>query len=125
MALEEVLEEVRVQLEEKIKRQLSGLQGLVAKPLYNSRMPLYLEMSTDHETFELTFLSDGGIQLRRGHSAHPDVRVESDAQTLGELFQNPSPARFKEMESRKMIRIIACTQKGKDAEAYIRRYLAA
>jgi len=125
MALEEVLEKVRVQLEERIKRQLSGLQGLVAKPLYNSRMPLYLEMATDHEAFEFTFLSDGGVQLRRGHSAHPDVRVESDAQTLGELFQNPSPDRFKEMESRSMIRIIACTQKGREAEAYIRRYLGA
>jgi hypothetical protein len=82
-------------------------------------------MSTDRETFELTFLTDGDIQLRRGHSAHPDVRLEIEAQTLGELFQNPSPARFKEMESRNMVRIIACTQKGKEAEAYIRRYLGA
>jgi hypothetical protein len=125
MAVEEVLEDVRVQLEEKIKRQLSGLQGLVVKPLYNSRMPLHLEISTDHETFELTFLVDGDIQLRRGHSAGPDVRFEGDAQTLGELFQNPSPALFKEMESRDRIRIIAITQKGKDAEAYIRHYLGA
>jgi len=88
-------------------------------------MPLYLEVSTDHETFELTFLSDGDIQLRRGHSAIPDIRLESGAQTLGELFQNPSPTRFKEMENRRMIRIVVCTQKGKEAEAYIRRYLGA
>jgi hypothetical protein len=125
MTLKDVLPQVRVQLEENIKRQLTGLQGLVARPLYNSRMPLRLEMSTDHETFELTFLNDGDVRLSHGHSASPDVRLESDAQTLEELFRNPSPARFKEMESRNMIRIIACTPKGKDAEAYIRRYLAA
>jgi len=125
MALEDVLQQVRVQLEEKIKRQLTGLQGLVARPLYNSRMPLHLELSTGHETFQLTFLNDGDIQLSRGHDASPDVRLESDAQTLGELFQNPTPTRFKEMESRNMIRITACTRKGRDAEAYIRRYLAA
>ncbi|MGP8068644.1 MAG: hypothetical protein ACLP5V_02005 [Candidatus Bathyarchaeia archaeon] len=125
MALEDVLQQVRVELEEKIKRQLTGLQGLVARPLYNSRMPLHFEISTDSETFELGFLNDGDVRLSRGHSASPDVRLESDAQTLEELFQNPSPARFKEMESRNMIRIISLTQKGKDAEAYIRHYLAA
>lgn len=125
MALEEVLEEVRKQLEENIKRQFSGLQGLVARPLYNSRMPLYLEMSTHDGTFEFVFLNDGDIRLGRGQSARADVRLESDAQTLDVLFQNPSPARFKEMESRNMIRIIALTRKGKEAEAYIRRYLGA
>jgi len=82
MSVEEVLVQVRMQLEEKIKRQLSGLQGFVAKPIYNSLMPLHLEMLTEPEAFELVFLNDGDIELKHGQSANPDVRIESDAQTL-------------------------------------------
>jgi hypothetical protein len=67
MALEEVLERVRVQLEEKIKRQLSGMQCLLARRLCNSRMILYLEMSADHEAFEVMILNEDGIQIRRSH----------------------------------------------------------
>jgi hypothetical protein len=62
MSIEEVLVQVRTQLEEKIKRQLSGLQGLVAKPIYNSLMPLHGGMLTGPEGFELVFLNDGFLQ---------------------------------------------------------------
>ena len=58
MSIEEVLVQVRSQLEEKIKRQLSGMKGFVAKPIYNSLMPLHLEMLADPEAFELVFLND-------------------------------------------------------------------
>jgi hypothetical protein len=123
MSLQEVLEQARIRLEEKIKRQLSGLQGFVAKPIYNSLMPLHVEMLTDPEAFELVFLNDGDIELKRGQSSDPDVRIESDAQTLRSLFQNPNPELFKDLEKQNRIRITALTRKGRDAEAYIRRYL--
>jgi hypothetical protein len=124
MSLDEVLEEVRVRLKEKIKNQLSGLQGFVVKPIYNSRMPLHLEMLTGDQTFELVFLVDGEIELKRGPSSNPDVRIESDPETLRKLFQHPSADLFTDLEKRKQITITVLTQNGRDTEAYIRHYLA-
>jgi len=123
MALENVLEEMRTRLEERIKRQLSGLQGFVVRPVYNSMMPLHVEMSLAPETFEFVFLKEGTVELSRGHASNPDVRIESDAQTFMSLFQNPSAERFKELESQGKTIITSLTKKGKDAEGYIRRYL--
>lgn len=123
MSIEEVLSQVRTQLEEKIKRELSGMKGFVAKPIYNSFMPLHLEMLTDPEAFELLFLKDGNVQLTHGQGSNPDVRIESDAQTLRKLFQSPDAELFKNLEEKKRITITALTKKGRDAEAYIRHHL--
>jgi hypothetical protein len=124
MSVEEVLSQVRIQLEAKVKRQLSGLQGFVVKPIYNSLMPLHVEILTDPEAFVLVFLNDGDIELKHGQSSNPDVRIESDAQTLGNLFQTPGAELFNDLEKQNRIRITAITKKGRDAEAYIRRYLS-
>jgi hypothetical protein len=124
MSVEEVLSQVRIQLETKVKRQLSGLQGFVVKPIYNSLMPLHVEILTDPEAFALVFLNDGDIELKHGQSSNPDVRIESDAQTLGNLFQTPGAELFNDLEKQNRIRITALTKKGRDAEAYIRRYLS-
>ena len=123
MSLEEVLSQVRTQLEEKIKRQLFGLQGIVVKPLYNSLMPMHVEILTDPEAFELVLLSDGFIELKPGQSSAPDLRIESDAEMLRNLFENPDVDRFKDLEKQSRITITALTRKGIEAEAYIRRYL--
>ena len=123
MALEDVLEKLRTRLEDRIKRQLSGLQGFVVRPIYNSTMPLHVEMSLDHEAFEYVFLKDGSIELNRDGS-NADVRIESDIQTFLSLVQNPSAERFKELERQGKIRITSLTKKGNDAEGYIRKYLA-
>ncbi len=123
MALEDVLEEIRMRLEERIKRQLSGLQGFVVRPVYNSMMPLHVEMSLAPEVFQFVFLKDGIVELSHGRGSNADVRIESDNQTFISLFQNPSAERFKELEGQGRIRITSLTKKGKDAEGYIRRYL--
>lgn len=123
MVFEEVLEEVRVRLTEKIQRQLSGMQGFVLKPIYNSRMPLHVEIATGKEAFELVFLVDGEIELTHGAGSNPDVRIESNAETLMNLFKNPSSELFRELESRNMIKINVLTQKGRDTEIYVRHYL--
>ena len=123
MALDDALEETRVRLEERIKRQLSGLQGFVVRPVYNSMMPLHVEVSLAPEVFELVFLKDGKVELGHGY-APADVRIESDSQTFMSLFQNSSAELFNELEKRRKIRITSLTKKGKDAEGYIRRYLA-
>jgi hypothetical protein len=124
MSVEEILLQVRRRLEEKIKRQLSGMQGLVVKPIYNTLMPLHVGMLTGPEASELVFLNDGDIELKHGQSANYDVRIESDAETLRSLFQNPGAELFKDLEKQKRIRITALTKKGRDAEAYIRHYLS-
>ena len=122
MTLREVLEEIRTGLEERIKHQLSGLQGFVLRPIYNSIMPLHVETSLALEVFEFVFLKDGAVELSHGSNA--DVRIESDLQTFISLFQNPSVELFKELERQNKIRITSLTKKGMDAEGYIRRYLA-
>ena len=123
MSIEDILAQVRTQLEEKIKRQLFGLQGIVVKPLYNSLMPMHVEILTDPEAFELVLLSDGFIELKPGQSSAPDLRIESDAEMLRNLFENPDVDRFKDLEKQSRITITALTRKGIEAEAYIRRYL--
>lgn len=124
MALEDVLEEIRSRLEERIKRQLSGLQGFVVRPIFNSTMPLHVEMSLDSKVFEFVFLKDGAVELSHNNGSNTDVRIESDTQTFLSLFKNPSAELFKELERQNKIRITALTKKGNDAEGYIRRYLA-
>ena len=123
MALDDILEQIRVRLEERIKQQLSGLQGLVARPVYNSMMPLHVEVSLAPEAFELLFLKDGIVELRHGSGSIVDVRIESDPQTFASLFQNPNSELFNDLERRGKIRITPLTKKGKDVEAYIRRTL--
>jgi len=123
MALDDILEQIRVRLEERIKQQLSGLQGLVARPVYNSMMPLHVEVSLAPEAFELLFLKDGIVELRHGSGSIVDVRIESDPQTFASLFQNPNSELFNDLERRDKIRITPLTKKGKDVEAYIRRTL--
>ena len=123
MTFEDVLEEIRVKLEERIRKQLSGLQGFVLKPLYNSTMPLCVQLSLAPEIFEFLFHEDGIVKLSRGSGSNPDVRIESDLQTFMSLFQNPSAKLFNELERGSRIRITSITKKGSDAEGYIRRYL--
>jgi len=122
VALEHVLEEIRTSLEEKIKRQLSGVQGFVVRPIYNSIMPLHVETALATQTFEFIFLKDGVVEL--GHGYNADVRIESDPETFVSLFRNPSVELLKELERQNKIRITSLTKKGNDAEAYIRRYLS-
>jgi hypothetical protein len=124
MALEEALGEIRARLEERIGRQLSGLQGFVVRPVYNSMMPLHVEVSLAHEVFELVFLKDGIVELRHGSGSNVDVRIESDAQAFMSLFRNPSTELFNQLERQRKIRISSLTKKGRDAEGYIRSYLA-
>lgn len=124
MSLDRVMEEIRAGLEGKIKGQLSGLQGFVVGPLYNSMMPLHVEMSLAPEVFEFLFLKDGVVKLSHGHGSNVDMRIESDAETFKSLFQNPSTEAFNGLERENRIRITSLTKKGKDAEGYIRKYLA-
>ena len=117
------LEDIRVRLEEKVKRQLLGLQGFVVRPIYNSITPLHVELLLGSEAFDLAFLKDGAIELNRGHASNVDMRIESDSQTFMSLFKNPSTELFKELEGTHQVRITSLTRKGRDAEGYIRRYL--
>ena len=87
-------------------------------------MPLRVEVLLAPEIFELVFLKDGVVELRRSSGSNVDVRIESDAQTFMSLFKDPSTELFNEMERKSKIRITSLTRKGKDAEGYIRRYLA-
>jgi hypothetical protein len=121
--MREFLAQIRGRAEERIKRELSGLGGLVKRPLYNSRMPLCVLVSTDHERYELVFMHDGDVELRESSSSRPDVTIESDTRTLERLLTNPDPAEFKLLESSSKIRITTASQKGREAESYIRRFL--
>ena len=123
MALEGVLEEIRARLEERTKRQLSGLQGFVVRPIYNSMMPLHVELSLSPKIFGFLFLKDGIVELRHSSDSIVDVHIESDAQTFMSLFRNPNAEIFHELERQRRIRITSFTKKGRDAEGYIRRYL--
>jgi hypothetical protein len=124
MALEAALEKMRTELESGIKRQLSGLQGLVVKPVYNSMMPLHVEMSLVSQVYDFVFLKDGMVSLKPGSALTPDVRIESDPQTFMALFQNPSSELFNQLESESKIKITSLTEKGKQAEGYIRKHFA-
>jgi len=124
MSIDSVLEEMRTRLEQGIKQRLSGLQGMVVKPVYNSMMPMHVEMSLAPEISEFVFLKDGVVELSHGAASNVDVRIESDAQTFISLFKSPSAALFKELEGQGKIKITSLTKKGKDAEGYIRKYLA-
>lgn len=124
MDLDNALEKLRTELEDKIRRQLSGLQGLIVKPVYNSMMPLEVEIALASQAYVFVFYKDGIVRLKTGFSSAPDVRIQSDPETFISLFQAPSPELFNELERQGKIRVTSLTKKGNDAEGYIRRYLA-
>ena len=123
MVLREVLSQVRERTEERIKRELSGFGGLFKRPIYNSRMPLHVLVSTDDQRYELVFLHDGNVELRDSSSSRPDVIIASDTQTLQRLFLKPSADEFELLERQGKVKITAVSQKGREAESYMRSFL--
>jgi len=119
-----MLEEMRSKLEEGIKKQLSGLRGLVVRPIYNSMMPLHVEIALPSNLFELEFMNDGPVNLSRDPPSNVDLRIQTDAETLRAVFKHPSAELFAELEAQRRISITSLTKKGSDAEGYIRKYLA-
>ena len=124
MSLESILEAIRSKLEEGIKQQLSGLRGLVVKPVYNSMMPLRVELALPSNVSELVFLKDGQVNLSREPLSNVDVRIQTDAETLRTAFNNPSAELFEKLEAQGKISITSLTKKGSEAEGYIRKHLA-
>ena len=119
-----MLEGMRSKLEEGIKQHLAGLRGLVVKPVYNSMMPLHLEMVLPSNVFELVFLKEGLVSLSRNPPSSVDVRIQTDAETLRTVFEHPSAELFAELEAQSKMSITSLTKKGSDAEGYIRKYFA-
>jgi len=119
-----ILEEIRARLENKIQQNLSGFQGLIIKPAYNSMMPLHVQVSLLPQLYTLTFLRNGRVHLERHCMRQSaDLCIECDANTFAFLCQNPDINLFNELERCQKIKIVSVTKKGKNAEKYIRRYL--
>lgn len=82
-----------------------------------------VQVLTNNERPELLFLSDGCIELRDDQSPNPDLTINCDVQTLQRIFIGGGVSEFKRLENLGRIRITADTQKGREAESYIRSVL--
>lgn len=118
--LYKILTPIKSEAERKIKQQLSGIKGIVATPLYNSYMPLNVNVSADDQGCTLGFKTGGAVILKRGTNSKPDVTVQSNCQTLQELFTYRSRMAFEQAERNGDITITAHTQKGQTALSQIR-----
>ena len=94
------------------------------RPIYNSMMPLHVEIALPSNVSELEFLNDGLVNLSRDPPSNVDLRICTDAETLRTAFKNPNAKLFAELEAQRRISITSLTKKGSDAEGYIRKYLA-
>lgn len=112
-SLYDVLKEIGVETESKVKRELSGPSGAIKTLFYNLITPLVLDFQTEEECYHFIIQKGGSVSLRRGLHSNPDVKVSGEHAELLYLFQNRDKERFTLAERTRKITIIPRTFKGR------------
>lgn len=121
--LASLLEPLRTEAERKIKEQLSGPKGLGMKFIYDTMMPINLNITGGDQECYLEFLAGGNVQLHSGLAGSPDVSVKGDLESLRNVILQRSSRLFEEAE--RSVRIVATAHswKGQQAMQKVREIL--
>ncbi|GAI28198.1 unnamed protein product [marine sediment metagenome] len=115
-----LLEKIRIEAERQIRRELSGLGGLIKAPIYNTFMPLIVNVQSERESYHFIFQRGRAVSLYDGSHKNPDVTISGNHTELIYLLQRKDRNRFIMDEKTGKIEIISHTSKGTKAIAKIR-----
>jgi hypothetical protein len=118
--LYDVLKEIGIEAESKVKRELSGPTGLIKALFYNVITPAVLNFQTERECYHFIFQKGGSVSLRRGLHESPDVNVSGEHAELLYLLQNRDKKRFEMSEQTRRIKVIPSSFKGRQAVMKLR-----
>jgi hypothetical protein len=124
MDLFSILAPLRDQAENRIKQEILGPSNIGKRFLYDSVMPLHLNVTGDSQECNLGFLAGGNVQLHIGLALNPDVTVKGDLASLRDVIFQRSSRLFEEAERGKRIVVIGHSWKGQQAVERIRELLS-
>lgn len=124
MDLFSILAPLRDQAESKIKQEISGPTNFGKRFLYDSVMPLYLNVVGDSQECNLEFLAGGSVELHTGLASSPDVTVKGDLASLRDVILQRSSRLFEEAERSKRIVVTCHSWKGQQAMQKVRELLS-
>jgi hypothetical protein len=119
-----ILAPLRDQAENTIKQEISGPTSFGKRFLYDTVMPLYLNITGDSQECNLEFLAGGNVQLHTGLASSPDVTVKGDLESLRDVILQRSSRLFEEAERSKSIVVTCHSWKGQQAMQKVRELLS-
>ncbi|MGO9646228.1 MAG: hypothetical protein ACLPY5_15960 [Candidatus Bathyarchaeia archaeon] len=116
-----LLEPICAQLEDKIRKEISGPFNLPKKLIYDRIMPLRVNVTTPSERSYFELLPGGRVQLHQGSAAESDVTISSELAVLKELIVRQSKSFFEDAEKNRKILVKSQTWKGEQAVTQVRQ----
>ncbi len=110
-----ILSPLRAQVESRIREELSGPLNAGKRFIYDSIMPLYLNVTGDSQECNLEFLSGGNVKLHSGLASNPDATVNGELASLRDAIIQKSSSVFEEAEKNGKIIVNAPTWQGQEA----------
>lgn len=120
-ALYDVLKEIGIEVENKVKEELSGPSGKLKALFYNIITPLVINVQTERDGYHFIFHKSGAVSLHRGLHDHQDVKVSGEPAELRYLLQARDKERFEMYKRARKIEILASTFKGRQAVTKLRK----
>jgi hypothetical protein len=120
-----ILEPLRAEAERKIKEEISGPQNMGRRFLYDTVMPIHLNVTGGSQEYNLEFLAGGSVQLHTGLAPNPDVSVQGDLATLTNVILKRSRHLFDEAERSGRIIATSHSWKGQQAMKRVKDLLSA
>lgn len=121
--LASLLDPLRALAESRIKQELSGPLNIGKRFLYDTIMPLHVNIAAGSQNCCLKFLPGGNIQLRRVSAPNPDVSVKADFETLRSVIVQRSSRVFEAAERNGEVSVAGHTWKGQQAMQKVRELL--
>ena len=122
--LNSLLQPICAQLEDKLRKELSGPFSMGKKLIFDRMMPMRVNVATPSETSHLEILQGGRVQLNPGPSTSPDVTISSDLAVLKELIVRQSKSFFEDAERNGKILVKSHNWKGEQAVNQVRQLLS-
>jgi hypothetical protein len=119
-----ILESLRAEAERKIKEEISGPQNMGRRFLYDTVMPIHLNITGGSQEYNLEFLAGGNVQLHTGLATNPDVSVQGDQVSLTDVILQRSSHLFDEAERSGRINAKSHSWKGQQALKRVRDLLS-
>jgi hypothetical protein len=118
-----LLLQLRAEIESRIREEISGPLNAGKRFLYDTVMPIHLNIIGDSQECNLEFLSGGNVQLHTGLASNPDVTVKGDLTSLRDAILQRSASVFEDAEQSGRIVVASHTWKGEQAMRKVRDLL--
>jgi hypothetical protein len=110
-----LLSELRNEVQDRIKGEISGSQNAGKRFLYDMITPIRLNIRADSQEYHLEFLPGGQVQLHNHLASNPDVTVKGELESLRDSILQRSSRVFEEAERSGRIAVTSQSWKGQQA----------